>query len=204
MQNSQAGTIEHTHTISQHQAGTDHLSPELQQAGITPFLSIYRSNHCFKFRFSQSCLVPSFVHLTTNVTASRYAPDTLMLETTLLSPAVDQHRTYILMAASSTADIPSSYTTPAVFTHDLATAGHADRVFMNLFADVRVIVLLRGNPSFTSLYGLERVPIFTFEVEMPSRNFVSMMPRRRSVNTFGIMSNSTFAPVNLCSFSIQA
>lgn len=66
------------------------------------------------------------------------------------------------MASASTADISSSCTTPAVFTHDLTTAGHPDRVFLSLFVDIRDIVLLGSNPSFTSLYGLERVPIFTF------------------------------------------
>ncbi len=68
------------------------------------------------------------------------------------------------MASSSNADISSSCTTPAVFDHDLPTPGQQqpDRVFLSIFVDIRDIVLTRGNPSFTSLYGLARVPVFTF------------------------------------------
>ena len=67
------------------------------------------------------------------------------------------------MASSSNADIPSSCTTPAVFHHDLPTPGQQpDRVSLSIFVDIRDIVLTRGNPAPTSLYGLARVPVFTF------------------------------------------
>ena len=88
-----------------------------------------------------------------------------MLETTLFSRQVDHYRTYFYMASSSHADIPSSCATPAVFDHDLPTPGQQlpDRVFLSIFVDIRDIVLTRGNPASTSLYGLERAPVFTFQ-----------------------------------------
>ena len=87
-----------------------------------------------------------------------------VLEVIFTSRQVDYHRTCSLMASSSNAEIPSSCTTPAVHQHDLPTPGQQQpgQVFLSIFVDIRDIVLTRGNPALTSLYGLERVPVFTF------------------------------------------
>ncbi len=84
----------------------------------------------------------------------------LVLEATFSIKSI-LHRICVYMASSPT-DIPSSCTTPTVFFHDLPTPGpQPDRVFLSIFVDIRDIVLTRGNPTSTSLYGLERVPVFT-------------------------------------------
>ena len=76
------------------------------------------------------------------------------------------------MASSSNAATLSSCTTPAVFEQDLPTPGpQPNRVHFSIYVDTRDIVLTRGNPSFDSLSGLIRVPMFTFRSQDTLRQF---------------------------------
>ena len=76
------------------------------------------------------------------------------------------------MASSSNAATLSSCTTPAVFEQDLPTPGpQPNRVHFSIYVDTRDIVLTRGNPSFASLSGLIRVPMFTFRSQDTLQQF---------------------------------
>ena len=122
--------------------------PEFDHAGIFVILS----------HFDTRC-----GHITTRDTLCF----NLVLKTNSNSCTVDHP-----LASSSNVATLSSCTTPAVFEQDLPTPGpQPNRVHFSIYVDTRDIVLTRGNPSFASLSGLIRVPMFTFRSQDTLRQF---------------------------------